>query len=257
MASFFLAEGLGLLVKGPKAPSAALQAKSPLQMEPGDDELLARSGGCRMSWGGIDTFRLTAADLIKNAPATPAQPAPSAPAGEGEGGSFDLLHVFLGSEQGIVVVLLLSVLVGAAHALTPGHGKTLVAAYLVGQRGTVGHAFILGLITTITHTGIVLLIALGLLFVDESSRQAVAQSLGLGMGLVLVCLVCGSCSSAWQAEPTSFHLPVSRSPPSLWRSFPPARKRRRRAIPRFASQVRVKTAQPSDPPLQSPVRRGG
>jgi nickel/cobalt exporter len=43
-------------------------------------------------------------------------------------------------------------LVGSSHALSPGHGKTMVAAYLVGSRGTIRHAFLLGLITTLTHT---------------------------------------------------------------------------------------------------------
>jgi nickel/cobalt transporter (NicO) family protein len=41
---------------------------------------------------------------------------------------------------------------GAAHALSPGHGKTIVTAYLVGQRGTPRHAALLGVIVTITHT---------------------------------------------------------------------------------------------------------
>jgi nickel/cobalt transporter (NicO) family protein len=41
---------------------------------------------------------------------------------------------------------------GAAHALSPGHGKTIVTAYLVGRRGTPGHAALLGLIVTATHT---------------------------------------------------------------------------------------------------------
>jgi ABC-type nickel/cobalt efflux system permease component RcnA len=41
---------------------------------------------------------------------------------------------------------------GAAHALSPGHGKTIITAYLVGQRGTPRHAALLGLIVTITHT---------------------------------------------------------------------------------------------------------
>jgi nickel/cobalt exporter len=41
---------------------------------------------------------------------------------------------------------------GAAHALSPGHGKTIVTAYLVGQRGTPRQAALLGLIVTITHT---------------------------------------------------------------------------------------------------------
>jgi nickel/cobalt transporter (NicO) family protein len=41
---------------------------------------------------------------------------------------------------------------GAAHALSPGHGKTIVTAYLVGRRGTPAHAALLGLIVTATHT---------------------------------------------------------------------------------------------------------
>jgi len=41
---------------------------------------------------------------------------------------------------------------GAAHALTPGHGKAVVAAYLIGARGTARHAGILGLTVTLTHT---------------------------------------------------------------------------------------------------------
>ncbi len=54
------------------------------------------------------------------------------------------------------VVLLISLLtagaLGAGHALTPGHGKTLMAAYLVGTRGTPLHAVGLGLSVTVSHT---------------------------------------------------------------------------------------------------------
>ncbi len=52
----------------------------------------------------------------------------------------------------VALALLLALLLGAGHALTPGHGKTIVAAYLVGARGTARHAVFLGLTTTITHT---------------------------------------------------------------------------------------------------------
>jgi ABC-type nickel/cobalt efflux system permease component RcnA len=63
------------------------------------------------------------------------------------------------TNSGFAVVLLLAALFGAAHALTPGHGKTLVAAYLVGERGTVWHAVFLGVVTTLSHTGVVLILA--------------------------------------------------------------------------------------------------
>ena len=79
-------------------------------------------------------------------------------------------------------VLLLSIVtalaLGAGHALTPGHGKTLMAAYLVGTRGTALHAVSLGLAVTVSHTlGIVVLALLvvgaqGLLPPDVVVRAA-------------------------------------------------------------------------------------
>ncbi len=54
----------------------------------------------------------------------------------------------------------LSVLLGGIHALTPGHGKTLVAAYLIGSRGTIKDAVTLGGIVTFTHTASVVVIGL-------------------------------------------------------------------------------------------------
>ena len=55
---------------------------------------------------------------------------------------------------------LLSLALGSLHALTPGHGKTLVAAYLVGSHGRKRDAVFLGSIVTLTHTGSVLIFGL-------------------------------------------------------------------------------------------------
>ncbi len=52
----------------------------------------------------------------------------------------------------ILISLAIALFWGAAHALSPGHGKSIVAAYLVGQRGTPRHAVLLGLTVTVTHT---------------------------------------------------------------------------------------------------------
>jgi nickel/cobalt transporter (NicO) family protein len=52
----------------------------------------------------------------------------------------------------IAISMLAALIWGAAHALTPGHGKTVVAAYLVGAKGTARHASLLGLTVTLTHT---------------------------------------------------------------------------------------------------------
>jgi ABC-type nickel/cobalt efflux system permease component RcnA len=62
------------------------------------------------------------------------------------------------------LALFLAFVLGCAHAMTPGHGKTLVAAYLVGERGTAGQAVLLGLIVTVTHTLSVFALGLGMYF---------------------------------------------------------------------------------------------
>ena len=55
--------------------------------------------------------------------------------------------------QGVLLLLLLAAFGwGALHALSPGHGKAMVAAYLVGTRGTTRHAAALGITVTVTHT---------------------------------------------------------------------------------------------------------
>jgi ABC-type nickel/cobalt efflux system permease component RcnA len=64
----------------------------------------------------------------------------------------------------LLFALLVSFIWGAMHALTPGHGKTVVGAYLVGSRGTARHALYLGLTTTITHTTGVFALGLVTLF---------------------------------------------------------------------------------------------
>jgi nickel/cobalt exporter len=56
---------------------------------------------------------------------------------------------------------------GALHALEPGHGKTIVAAYLVGSRGTARHAFLLGLIVTVSHTAGVYLLGAATIYAQS------------------------------------------------------------------------------------------
>ena len=65
------------------------------------------------------------------------------------------------------IALALACVLGALHALTPGHGKALVAAYLVGSRGTVRHAAALGAVVTFTHTASVIVIGLLALFASN------------------------------------------------------------------------------------------
>ncbi|HYC22049.1 MAG TPA: hypothetical protein VEI94_05070 [Candidatus Bathyarchaeia archaeon] len=67
----------------------------------------------------------------------------------------------------VLLALLMAAAFGAAHALSPGHGKTVVGAYLVGSRGTARHALFLGLTVTVTHTAGVFALGLVTLFASE------------------------------------------------------------------------------------------
>ena len=76
---------------------------------------------------------------------------------------------------------------GALHAATPGHGKTVAAAYLVGNRGRVVDAITLGVIVTLSHTGGIVLF--GILATLGSSALLPQQAegwLALGTGLLIV-----------------------------------------------------------------------
>lgn len=67
----------------------------------------------------------------------------------------------------LIVGLVVAFGLGAVHALSPGHGKTIVAAYLVGTRGTPRHAIFLGGMVTFTHTISVFLLGLVTLYLSQ------------------------------------------------------------------------------------------
>jgi nickel/cobalt exporter len=92
---------------------------------------------------------------------------------------------------GLLLAVVLAAALGALHAASPGHGKTVMAAYLVGLRGTLRDAAVIGGTVTLTHTAGVL--ALGLLL---GTARALAPErlypwLGVGSGLLLAALGVG------------------------------------------------------------------
>jgi nickel/cobalt transporter (NicO) family protein len=84
-------------------------------------------------------------------PGLPPRLSGTAPSVRGQGGFESLVETDLGLGA-VLLALLLAAFWGAAHALTPGHGKAIIAGYLVGSRGSPRHAVFLGLIVTLTHT---------------------------------------------------------------------------------------------------------
>jgi len=78
-------------------------------------------------------------------------------------------------------------ILGCFHALSPGHGKTLVAAYLVGTKGKFSDAVVLGAIVTFTHVAAVLVMFLVLLtFWERLNAEVVYAWLGVGSGVIII-----------------------------------------------------------------------
>jgi len=111
--------------------------------------------------------------------------------GEESSGLEAALESMVGSRElsaGLIVgALALALFLGAVHGLEPGHGKTIVAAYLVGTRGTVGNAVFLGGVVTVTHTFSIILLGLVALFATQwVTTEAIMPWMGTASGLLIV-----------------------------------------------------------------------
>jgi nickel/cobalt transporter (NicO) family protein len=191
---------LGVLEK--KEPDEEVKKRQATDLKPGDDARLRSASA---------TFTLAPppaeAAAPPTTPAEPPQPEATAPP-ETNAQPHSLLQLLLDSEQGFLMLLVLAAAFGAVHALTPGHGKTLVAAYLVGERGTVWHALLLGLVTTLTHTGAVLLLAAALPLLFPQAVPAQVQGvLGFVGGLLIAGMGVWLLLRRLSGQADHFHLP--------------------------------------------------
>ena len=118
----------------------------------------------------LDERSLTVAYTIAPGAAAAAAEAETVPAGPADVGQ-QLSAIVNGGDlttTGMLLALIAAAAWGALHALSPGHGKTVVGAYLVGSRGTPRHALFLGLTVTVTHTAGVLALGLLILFASQT-----------------------------------------------------------------------------------------
>ncbi|CAN5588336.1 hypothetical protein BH23CHL10_BH23CHL10_18090 [soil metagenome] len=99
-----------------------------------------------------------------------------------------------------LLAILVSLGLGAAHAASPGHGKTLVAAYLIGSRGSIAQALTLSLTVAITHTvGVFVLGGVVLVASELLVPERVVEWLALAAGLIVVGLGTGLAIQAVRA----------------------------------------------------------
>jgi ABC-type nickel/cobalt efflux system permease component RcnA len=104
----------------------------------------------------------------------------------------------------VCLALAMAAGLGALHALEPGHGKTVVAAYLVGTQGTAWHALSLGLIVTATHTAGVYLLGAVTLY---ASHYVVPERLYPWLGVLSGLTIAGVGGWLWVRR-SAGHVPV-------------------------------------------------
>ena len=85
-----------------------------------------------------------------------------------------------------IAALVISFVLGGLHALTPGHGKAIVAAYLVGSKGRIIDAVFLGLVVTFTHTFSVIALGVVMLVAQEFAPEDIVPWLSLFSGVLIV-----------------------------------------------------------------------
>jgi nickel/cobalt exporter len=89
----------------------------------------------------------------------------------------------------MALVLAVAFVLGAIHALAPGHGKSLMAAYLIGAKGKIRDALTLGIIITISHVFSVIIIGLvALQITDFFKTERISLWLGLVSGVLIVAI---------------------------------------------------------------------
>ncbi|MCW1968657.1 MAG: hypothetical protein KIH69_011155, partial [Anaerolineae bacterium] len=104
------------------------------------------------------------------------------------------------SPMALLLTLLLAGVLGGAHALTPGHGKTVAAAYLVGSRGTIKHAIALGGMVTFTHTASVIVLGVVILLLSNTIAPAtLLPLLEFASALLIIMLGCQLMWQRWKA----------------------------------------------------------
>src|SRR5438128_10624135 len=97
-----------------------------------------------------------------------------------------------------ILYLVTSFWLGAVHAATPGHGKTIAASYIVGVRGRPVDALVLGIFVTLSHTsGIVLVAVLATLGSTWLIPQRVEAYLAVGTGILVIGIGCWMLRTQW------------------------------------------------------------
>jgi nickel/cobalt exporter len=94
-----------------------------------------------------------------------------------------------------------AILLGALHGLEPGHSKTMMAAFIIAIRGTVGQAILLGLSATLSHTAVVWVVALsGQYFGEKWGTEATEPYFQMASAVLIVCVAVWMLWRTWREQ---------------------------------------------------------
>ncbi|WP_155369807.1 nickel/cobalt transporter [Catellatospora vulcania] len=157
---------------------------SPLDVR--DARLPARPGTGTAASGYPATGAVSGSAPDLGAPARPDDPAPLRWAAWTQQQVLDAVGADRLTPLVGLLAVLLALVLGAGHALLPGHGKTVMAVYLAGRAGRPRDALTVGATVTATHTGGVIALGLLLTAVSGLTGQTVLGWLGLASGTIVI-----------------------------------------------------------------------
>ena len=194
------AVGYGVRLVGARLPQHSVSDQ--LRAIPPADAFVVnvRTATLRVEPGSTGQVEPGSAGQAAPGPAVAGAPASTAPADRGGGLAVSTawaerrLEAFAGGRLTpllAVLAVLTAVLLGAGHAALPGHGKTVLAAYLAGRRGRLRDAVAIGATVTVSHTGAVLLVGVLISAGTALAADRLLGYLGVISGLLVIAVGIG------------------------------------------------------------------
>src|ERR1700704_5915773 len=101
----------------------------------------------------------------------------------------DFLHALQSGAANLWFFIPTAILLGALHGLEPGHSKTMMAAFIIAIRGTVGQAVLLGLSAGISHSLLIWVLAAGALhYGSKWNAENIEPYLQIGSAVAILAL---------------------------------------------------------------------
>jgi len=112
----------------------------------------------------------------------------------------DLASLIQSGSSNLWIFIPSAILLGALHGLEPGHSKTMMAAFIIAIRGTVGQAALLGLAATISHTSVVWIIAfIGIYFLGgKFDAQTTEPYFQVASGVIIIAIALWMLHHRWK-----------------------------------------------------------